>query len=278
MRKILLAIIFAFSTATPKLAVAGGSGSQLAGTAVTLGLTYVVINAEAGTKLAKLCDPTFKIIFCIMAAAAVGQAAGDLVNSGTNKKTVDKFSGGAGAGDGDFAGENGGGVDHGPGAPDPTLDLHHQIDNTLALLAKKGFKVDPKTGTLTDPKGKSHDLSSLGSGKAMADQGLIGAGDIAAADAEIKKLQDKMKVVSMGIGGGGGGGSGSKGNSYAYEDPYKSLFAKEKAKAGTNAGMTRTLASGESIGSQGDDIFQMITRRYQQKADEKIFVGQQPTD
>ena len=83
---------------------------------------------------------------------------------------------------------------------------------------------------------------------------------------------------------GGGGGSGSSGGTkFVYDDPYKAYDAFGKALHGDKAngpqmqGLTRKLASGENIGSQIDDIFKMISRRYQAKTAEKIFVDPVPT-
>jgi hypothetical protein len=161
------------------------------------------------------------------------------------------------------------------------------VESLRSELAKRqkenerfGYKVN-KDGTITTPKGKIS-IGALASGKSMHDAGLISADEIAVYDKKNKDLADKFKITSISVGGGGGGSGGAyKSSSYSYDDPYKNLYGNmggEKPNAPRTSGLTRTLASGESIGSQSDNIFEMIRRRYQQKSEEKIFVGQEPAN
>ncbi|MCC6276839.1 MAG: hypothetical protein IT289_02860 [Oligoflexia bacterium] len=76
-------------------------------------------------------------------------------------------------------------------------------------------------------------------------------------------LQDKFGVsgVDFEDGGGGGGGFGRSGGGSG--NPLDGLFGNEKREEGNVNGLTRTLASGESVGVAGDDLFGMVSRRYQ---------------
>ncbi len=86
----------------------------------------------------------------------------------------------------------------------------------------------------------------------------------------------KGKDLSFGGGGGsiggGGRGGGIGGDGGAGFDPnYGAGGAGGKRAPASVAGLSKKLKSGESIGVQGDNIFQMITRTYQEKTKQNSF-------
>ncbi|MCB0350246.1 MAG: hypothetical protein KDD38_03625 [Bdellovibrionales bacterium] len=234
------------------------------------------VNLVVGEKAMEKCDEG-AVPMCSIATMSFAQGLADEVtkdDSGNTNKTVSKSSSNFNDG---FGNPN-----SNPGdtrADNPAdQELQLEVNEKIAKLAKKGYSVNPKTGEVTTPKGK-YPSSAFASGKAMADAGLIPPDQVADVDAMMNKiLKDSYRVVSIGIASGGGGGSGRSGNttsSYEYENPYKSLYGNlGKPKDPRTAGLTRNLASGDSIGARTDNLFEMIKRRYQEKSKEKIFVGQ----
>jgi hypothetical protein len=252
-------------------------------------------NGAATTKLEKACAGAQGAMFCGMAVLSAAQLIQSLTAKSGAKTTRDGFKNEF-TGDFTLPGDD-------PTIPDTTRPPNTRNNNTntnnnglddsemgrwaadangtLARMKAKGYTFDPKTDTVTTPKGK-FPTKAFASGAAMADAGLISPDQVGAIDAALKDLaKDKYRVVSMGVGGGGGGGGGSSYSSpkIVYEDPYAAYGALgagadgDKPNAPKTEGLTRTLASGESIGSSVDDIFKMVTRRYQVKASENTFVG-----
>jgi hypothetical protein len=249
--------------------IATQAGRTLAGAGVGIAgnmAMYKVFAAECASK--------FGAWACPLAAMSIMQV-GALVTSGgesTNtKKTV--TAGGSNFNDGFGSGSNPGET---PGTTPEETELQLEVNSAITKLAKNGYSVNPKTGIVTTPKGK-FPSAAFTNGQTMADAGLISRDQVSDVDIMINKaLKDSYKVVSIGIASGGGGGSRSgQASVYQYEDPYKSLYgSREKPKDPRTAGLTRSLASGDSIGAGTDNLFEMIKRRYQKKSEEKIFVGQ----
>ncbi len=240
------------------------------------GIGYALVNAQAAGGFKAKCDVADKVA-CTLALLSFAAAGLDLTAKEEAGKTKSAVTAGSGNFNSGFGGDVGGYDGGQSGLSLEEQGLLLEVNKEIASLEKKGYKVDPKTGTVTTPEGK-FPASAFANGKAMADAGLISADQIGDVDAMIKKaLNDSPKVISMGIGGGGGGSSnsGSRTSSYTYNDPYKSLYGqREKPNDPRTTGLTRTLASGDSIGSSTDNLFEMIKRRYQQKSAEKMFVGQ----
>lgn len=264
---LMLSIIMVYSVGSVAQVeeAAGGAGMEAGVTAA--------INAGLGLSYSKQCTPS-QPSYCGLAALSFLQATKDLAA----KKNAGKTKAAIQAGNSGF--DTGFGGDVGSGGLSPQEDkLLLETAKNLEHLKVKGFSVDPKTGAVTTPKGKFPN-STFASAKTMADAGLIPADQIESVDATIKAvLKDSARVVSMGIAGGGGGSSSSSSArtaAYSYDDPYKSLYGdREKPNDPRTTGLTRSLASGESIGSQTDNLFEMIKRKYQKKSEEKIFVGQE---
>ncbi|CAN5724612.1 hypothetical protein BH10BDE1_BH10BDE1_29680 [soil metagenome] len=141
-------------------------------------------------------------------------------------------------------------------------------------LARSGAIISADGKTMTTKDGRKFDLSKGADGSM---EGLMGMGLSAgeaqkAIDAGNKysaaaNAKYSAMIAKMGADGGGGGGSAGRGpaddgsggagrNGFAWGDP------RNKARAKANlAGLTRKLGD-DTIGVAGDDIFEMVTRRY----------------
>lgn len=270
--KIIVALIALTTLMANNNAVAGGNS---VGGAVVQAGSYAgaAINAHEGYQNIPPCVAKPPDVWaCIKAVAFFAQAATDIGAGGAAGSTKSGFQSGASYGAADWGGDV---------SAANVEQLKLQVNNGLEELAKQGYKVDLKNDKLTTPNGKSADLKSLGSAAALAKAGLISESDVPAVEKDLadmgKKFADKYKVVPVGVAGGGGGGYG--GSSYrstaSVGDPYGDyLRSLNQPRAASAAGMTRTLAGGEAIGAQADNIFDMIRRSYDRKAKEKIFIGQ----
>lgn len=246
----------------------GASGS--AALTGVMGAGAAAVSGAMGYKELDQCKPG-NYIACVMAAGLFLQAGASAYSATQAFKTQKSVSGGAGP----DAGGDWGASPEVWGNYGSEAGFNAALDQGIKTLENKGYKIDKKNQTFTTPDGKKSPLSALSSPKAMLNAGLIKPEDMPEAEAIAKKIADKLKVVSVGLAGGGAGGGGGKSTSYVYEDPYASLYksAKEKPNGPRTAGLTRVLASGESIGAQTDNIFNMIRRRYEQKKQDNIFVG-----
>jgi hypothetical protein len=273
-------VAFLLISFQPNIALSGGSDQG--GLAQGIGVIRASANFAVGSYLTKANCPNTNVLLCAQGVSALADGAetlDGLVRSGGKTKAAYSADG---ADDFDFDTDLPAPIREAiePSGVTDVETLRRELANRLKEQERGGYKVN-KDGTITTPKGKIS-IGALASGKSMHEAGLISADEIAAYDKKNKDLSDKFKVVSVGVSGGGGGGSGGsyKSASYSYDDPYKNLYGNmggEKPNAPRTSGLTRTLASGESIGSQSDNIFEMIRRRYQQKSEEKIFVGQEPS-
>ena len=248
----------------------GGSGQGYGQAIMQTSMSVAMANMMMSEKFSEKCP--ISGIFCMMAAMSAMQVGMMALTGGSGKKTKQGFQ--ASGGTGFDHSELTAGAD---GSLGEFNDLKIQSDNKLKELAAKGFKVDPKAGTVTGPGGKKASFASLASGKAALDAGLANPEEAAAYDKALKEAKDKFKVVAMEIGGGGSAPAAAN-KPYKYEDPYASLYGeKEKPDDPKTKGLTRMLASGESIGTQTDNIFEMVHRKYQDKNQEdEYFVKANP--
>lgn len=257
---------------------AGGSSSGNGGIAKGAAAITTGINMVAGASYAAQCatQPP-NIPACVMAALSFAQAKED----GKAKKAASTTQAGYQS--------NGGGAYDEFNSPDGAYapfkedfeklgikdeaGIYKYSDLRLAELKKMGVKINDKEGTITGPDGKTFSMSAFSSAKSMEDAG-ISKEEIAELGKIAKAVSDKYKVSAVGIasGGGGGGYSGSS-SAASNREPFDFFGDREKPQAARTAGLSRTLASGESIGTQTDSIFEMISRRYQKKNAENIFVG-----
>lgn len=264
----------------------GEGNANKAGQGKIMGAISAVTNNGVGVMMMSQCAPPTSIMPCILGALSFLQSS----ESGRAKQAAARTQAGY---------QSSGGYDDSRlayddfSSPDsafaPFKDdlaqlgikdeagLYRYNEKKLAELNKLGVKINDKDGTITGPDGKKFSMSSLSSAQGMLDAG-IPKEQIDQLEKLAKSVTDKYKVVSVGLasggGGGGGGGSSSSSNHSNYRDPFASLYGldREKPQAARTAGLSRTLASGESIGTQTDSIFEMISRNYKKKSEENIFV------
>jgi hypothetical protein len=143
----------------------------------------------------------------------------------------------------------------------------------LSTLNAQGVSADPAAGTVTAPDVGTQPMSNFSSPGALAGAGYSPS-QIAAATAELDKLNkqaaaDAPHVLAVGVdtsGGGGGLGAGDDAGNNAMNSYLatlrRGLSSLQKAKMAAGKSL---LAKGQPIGVKGDDIFQMIHRRYDTK-------------
>jgi hypothetical protein len=189
--------------------------------------------------------------------------------------------GGSGTGGPNTAG-TGGGLP--PGTTPQTIA--RDVARLRTELEKSGVKLSPDGNTVTTPDGRKYDLSKAGSGSEsdMLAMGLSAAEAAQAANMGKQfaaKQAEKFKQMSQlaGAGGGGGGGrglasDGTGGGEGGYgsgfdpwgRDPRNRNRAKPKI-----SGLTKKLGN-DTIGVSGDDIFEMVTRRYKARDEKNDFL------
>lgn len=161
----------------------------------------------------------------------------------------------------------------------------NEIKNRLFTNGIGGFKMDPKTGILTDKNGKTYDSKSLTDAKSMADAGfsadsISGAMNTAAS---LQKAAMKKLGLTEGIGaataengyseGVGGTGSISAAASVDYGMSGRGIASSGggvKIPSNQIAGLTKNF-NGERIGVPAENIFNMMTRRYKTKEKQNSF-------
>ncbi len=154
-------------------------------------------------------------------------------------------------------------------------------------VTDKGFDVDLKTQEITLPEAYASGSSSVSgtgsvkvSGKGFKPEALPPhvAKDI---QSRVAKALGGLKKNKPAMGAGGGfnyGGSSSyKASSYKPSSftikPFQFPGAAEQRKPASVKGLQRVVASGESIGVAGDNVFGMITRRYQKMSTQGTFIN-----
>lgn len=165
--------------------------------------------------------------------------------------------------------------------PDPTgsAAFKSEMSKGFNALSKVGAKLDPKTGKITFPNGATVGPGQLGDPNAMSQAGVN--------PTQMKNIQKQLSdlekaalakagaaaTAENGFESGGGGGSTT---TVASDDSGAGMGGMGNGKdrdpaAASVAGMTKNF-NGELIGVAGDDIFQMMARRYQQKSKEDSFL------
>lgn len=279
------------------------SNAQLIGAAVNIGaaVMYMKICTQA------YCSGCWACPLVGLASAASGllnSASGQSGNagmemSGYNPMMYDPSLGGTGGNgqdpwgntigqDGSNTDGNGSGIGTNgtvPGLPPGTTSqtIARDIARIRSELDKSGVKMSPDGKTMTTPDGRSFDLSK-GGGGSMQDLMAMGLSQSEAASAMAagknyaKKMDEKFKQMAQlpGSGGGGSGGravaaEGGGGDPFAGFDP----FARERAARNRGktkvSGLTKKLGS-DTIGVAGDDIFEMVTRRYKARDEQNAFL------
>jgi hypothetical protein len=155
-------------------------------------------------------------------------------------------------------------------------------------LNKAGYSVDLGSGNITGPNGTSmnaNDPSSLASALgANAASKLQNDINSMAADAKAKvdALGNKNASLMAELGGAGGGAAITPGAGFDNEDANGGKGVNGLAGLAAKNALTRKPAqmsglsknfNGEPIGVAADSIFEMMSRRYQLKNNQKTFLG-----
>lgn len=150
------------------------------------------------------------------------------------------------------------------------------MDTKKALTSKDGLngvKMDPKTGVITTPDGKTYDPSSLTDKAAMSKAGfsdsiIDGAyAANAAFEKEAKKKVGGVESIGAATASNGyqdGGSSASYGGASTATSSgggYGSSSSRVPASGNKVAGLTKNF-NGEKIGVAAENIFNMMTRRF----------------
>lgn len=161
----------------------------------------------------------------------------------------------------------------------------NEIKRDLLGQGLNGVKMDPKTGVITTPDGKSYDPNQLTDKAAMAKAGLSDsvidgafAANSAFEKAAIKKMGGADTVgigaatAENGFSDGGGGAKYGSASSMDQRSGGGGYADKSRNPANTNkiAGLTKNF-NGERIGVAAENIFNMMTRRYKTKEKQDAF-------
>lgn len=287
-----------------------GNAAQVAQTAGTAAMQVAVVSAATGTALKVPCfSAPPNTAACIMMGLAVAQvglaltqksgsdkSAGSLSgnytygNTGstlnTDGTTTTSLTGGLGAnganGSGSAADGSGGAVALTGGA---LAGLQQEYKKLQEQVTAAGVSVSPD-GKSASKNGKKASVDNFASAASMKAAGFSES-DIAGVESALNdaksKAADRLKGLASltndvgggagkGAGGGDyGGGSGAGGSGY---DPYGSGAGRNaglNAKSPSIAGMSKKLGD-DNIGVAGDNIFDMITRRYQARDKQDNFL------
>ena len=249
------------------------AADQIVGMAATIGVGAGInagLNYAFGEKMEKTCSSGFGAFACPIAVMSFSQVIVDAA-LGDDAKNTENQARGAG-GPNDFTDPNGfnDSAPAGPGA-----NFANDAKDALKRLEEKGYKKN-KDGSITGPNGKTASASALNSGQAMADSGLIDESQIEDYDkalADHKKKRDKIIVKSLG--GGAKGGYKPKRRRAAstsdYGTSYNYGIDQSKIKAAKTSGLTKDFG-GTPIGVASDDLFNMVSQRYNSLSEQKQFI------
>lgn len=289
---------------------ATNSSANNSGTSASSGNNgMIVMVASAGaavaaaTVLKKPCMSAFSSAWaCPLMAVAIVQVGASLLSSKGSGASKDALSGG-----GISTGSNGSstlpttlGQAGGGGANDGTYGGNVKLAGEagqIAAAADKlanemkgtGYSVSPDGSKVTGPNGKPVPTSAFSSPQAMKDAGFSDSqisdmqstmeAATAAANDQFKKMASNLSNDASGGGKGGGSGSSENGGSgggyggdYGF-DASKMLGKNSKLKNSV-AGMSKKLGD-DNIGVAGDNIFEMISRRYQTRDKQNNFIVDQ---
>jgi hypothetical protein len=166
------------------------------------------------------------------------------------------------------------------GGPNSNLNPRNPADRTLVELERQrpsierflnerereGYSIDRQTGAVKDPNGKpiSNMSSAMDSGGMNAEQRAAAERILDEAAKEGDSLAKRLEEYDEEI-GGGGGGSGTASGGYNSANPNGSRFGLPNANGITPPSVAGLSVNhgGDQIGVAGDNIFDMIHRRYE---------------
>ena len=223
------------------MADSGKAIESAAGLAAAVAAAATLYNVNQGKEDSAKCPAV--TISCVSAAAAYAQVPISVASMVSALNTKKQSSAQTADGLGDFS-ATGGLNDSAPTGIQQQADgFLKEAEDGLAALEDKGFTVNDD-GSITGPDGSTASASSLGSGQALADSGLIPKSQIEAYDnklKEIKKKKDKIIVKSQGGGSRGGYSGPRKSRRSASTDynPYASGLDPSKIRAAQTGGLTK---------------------------------------
>lgn len=286
-----------------------GNNAIMSGIMGVMGAAFSVAAATCGVPPCQVAPAAMAAFSFLQAALGAMQSGNQGDTSGANNLAGNDFktfggttagggattSGGTTSGNGgetnsggtnSGAGNNSGGADYGD---DPYKNLPAGARDALSKMTALGYKVDLKNRTFTTPDGHSISAKDANNGSLVESQLGLPAGTYAKGMdmmAEVAK-RNGISTDGSGIAAGGAGGDGSgfagNGSGLAEGEGYDGSGGKagDKNKFGANgarlpasalvAGLTSSY-NGERIGVASDDIFMMVTRRYQVKHEQDAFI------
>ncbi len=266
----------------------GGNAAEAGRSTNTMQLLTAGVSGAAAGMYASRCSP-YSVWNCVFAGmAAIGavqslQSAKGAKNAGMQLSGFDPSLDVGAGGVGDGTAGTGTGTT-GTGGLDSTIPqaVARDLAQVRNSLEKSGVKMSPDGKSMTTPDGRTFDMSK---GAGNSEQDLMAMGfsqsEAAAALADSraigKKVDEKFKQMSQLAGAGGGGGGRAVAAAEGGGDPFAGFdpFARERAarnrKKAKVSGLTKKLGS-DNIGVAGDDIFEMVTRRYKARDEQNAFL------
>lgn len=276
------ALFFVAFTVLAGMSESFAQGSQAASSAAAMQMAATGVNVAAGAAFSEQCSTNE--MACVMAAMSIAQAMQTMSASQGSTASSDGMStydsGGYGAsgvaanqGINEF-GLKGAGTGPGVGGTDrkTMAQLGGEMRKLQEDLAKKGVTLGKDGQSVQLADGRSIPTSAMGSDAGMKGAGFSEAeiGQAKALMASVNaKLADKYKAVQMAAESGGGGGGSRKpaaGDDANGPGGFRMKFPwdKDPSKANKKAsvsGMSKKLGT-DNIGVSGDNIFDMVSRRY----------------
>ena len=254
---LLLTVRFAFATGAADSASGASTSQKLAG----------LMSLATSAVMTQQCTSTKNPSTCTMAALSASQALSLASNSAASTTAANAASTTTTAA---------------TATPDTTdygsLTGTSATQNEAAaraVLTDEGYSLSADGSTLTTPSGSSVSAASMSGDSGMSSAGLSAAqikeAKAALADARTAALARAKNAMAADEGGGGGGGSGASGRSRDGGTVNYSFGGPKRKVVPNLSGMTKNFG-GEKIGVSGDDIFEMMTRRYKQEDASLMFI------
>lgn len=258
------------------------SSAQLIGAAANIGAAamYMSICPTMGGSWACPLAGLASVAASLLGNASKGSSAAGGSMSAFDPTLYGPGGPGTGTGNGtakdpDVIYDNGGIGANGTGLrlPDGTTPqtIARDVARIRSGLEQAGVTISPDGQTMTTKDGRKFDLGASGDGSISGLMAMgLSASEAAQADAAGKKYAaaNASKFANMAKLGADGGGGGAAGRGPAGEDAAGGGFnfnfndpRNKKRAAAKVSGLTRKLGD-DTIGVSGDNIFEMVTRRY----------------
>lgn len=264
----------------------GGSAAESGRSTQITQLATAAVNGYAASRYARICVRSkcrgcWACPLAVMAGSAAAQLARASGGSGVAGMAMSAYDPATGAGlQTDEYGNPTGGTMTGEAnaegrLPDGTTaqSVAQTVSRVRSELENSGVQLSPDGKTMTTPDGRKFDLTKGGDGseKGLLDMGLLSdEASLAAATskqigaAAAAKYAGAAKMSADGS-GGGGMGRGVASESDPSAGAWNSAFGRDprlrpRVKPQVS-GLTKKLGE-DTIGVSGDDIFEMVTRRY----------------